>query len=394
MRNLTGVRALLACLLAGVLVLAGCGGSDEGSGDGESGSASETGSGSDGENGGGESEDQEAGGDAGSALLDEVIAGAQEEGVVRAAIASRWQPDGIAALEALISEQYGVDLTIEYTPVGAYPERAATLVSEQAAGVTPSFDVIQSADTNTMHVYDDQAQIEQVDWEQIFVEGTPGDVVLGDGRYVVVYTAHQGLMYDPAAFDEPPTSLEDLTDPEIAPEIAIHPFSTTYAPWLYLNGTEETLATFREAMDAGIIVNPMAEGFQRFTSGEVSGAVLESEFYHAALAAGVDAEWAHLDYTVEANHQVFVPEGAEHPNAAKLLIAALASPAGHELSWEQNREGNLFYPDSPEVELRDQGVDAGLEVVNFATDEQFREYFRSEEGRADIQELSSTLRGN
>src|SRR5688572_1396877 len=74
---------------------------------------------------------------ASDAFRQQVIEGARREGQVNALIQSTWTAEGLRALEQGIEREYGVRLKIHHTPVANYQQRAATLLTELEANVTP-----------------------------------------------------------------------------------------------------------------------------------------------------------------------------------------------------------------------------------------------------------------
>jgi hypothetical protein len=122
-----------------------------------------------------------------------VIDGARAEGQVNAVIQSTWTPEGLRLIEEAIQREYGVQIKINFTPVGNYPQRLGELASELGAGTTPSFDVYQSADATSLAMLQ-QDLLETVNWAPLLPQGTPPSIVQGDSRLLVVYTDHTGLM--------------------------------------------------------------------------------------------------------------------------------------------------------------------------------------------------------
>src|SRR5581483_4634279 len=149
------------------------------------------------------------------AYRQQVVDAARAEGEVNATLHTSWTPEGIQRVEDAIEREYGVRIKVNYQPIINYVQRAAELLGEAQANVTPSFDLYQSSDTTAAQLFRVGAE-EEVNWAPLLPAGTPDRMVGPGGRYVVVYSDHSGLMSDTSVIPdaEVPRSIKDLGNPK------------------------------------------------------------------------------------------------------------------------------------------------------------------------------------
>jgi iron(III) transport system substrate-binding protein len=296
----------------------------------------------------------------------QVIDGARREGEVNALIQSTWTPDGIRALEEAVEREYGVRLKINFTPVGNYPVRVASLLTELEANITPSFDLYQSSNTATMTLLDHDAP-EAVPWGALLPPGTPPGLVKADGRALAVYTGHIGAIYDPNVISEAeaPRSLKDLADPKWRGRFMLFTYTGSHALSTLVLGREEALAALRAAVRNGAVVDTYANNFTRFAAKEYPLVGMDSSYYATALRRGIPAKFIHLDYASNSEHHLSVPKRVAHPNAARLLAAVIAGPEGQRVSEETVGTGNYYYETSLEYRIAEEARAAGLPRITW-----------------------------
>jgi ABC-type Fe3+ transport system substrate-binding protein len=324
----------------------------------------------------------------------QVIEGARREGEVNALIQSTWTPDGIRQIEDAVEREYGVRLKINFTPVGNYPQRIATLASELAANTTPSFDVYQSSNANSGNMIE-QDLLQAADWAALLPQGTPPGIVQGDNRLLVVYTDHSGLMYDPNVVSEAeaPRSLRGLGNPKWRGKFMSWQYTNGYIPYVLMLGKDETLAALRAMVRNGAVTDTYANEFTRYAAKEYPLVVISASFYHTAQVRGVPAAFMHLDFANQAEHHLSVARNVAHPNAAKLLAAVLVGPEGQRLSQALLGLGSLYYPESVEFRLAEQARAANLPVFNWSNNPAAVEFSIGPEGQAIQREIDQILKG-
>jgi ABC-type Fe3+ transport system substrate-binding protein len=323
-----------------------------------------------------------------------VIEGARAEGQVNAALQSAWTPEGIRQLEDAVEREYGVRIKINFTPVQVYPQRLAELTSELAAGLTPSFDLHQTATASALRMLD-RDLLEPVDWAALLPQGTPPAIVKADNRFLVVYTDHIGLMYDPTVIPEAevPRSIKDLANPRWRGKVVLAQYPDLYTAWLIMLGREQTLAALRAAIQNGAVTDIYANQYTRFAAKEYPLAVITSSYYFTALKRGVPAAFSALDFSYNTDHYVAVPKRAAHPNAAKLLAAVLVGPAGQRIAEEQLGISNRYYEGSVENRLEQAALAAGFPSFTWWESAEVKTLVLSAEGEELSREIDRIFKG-
>src|SRR6185369_6335672 len=112
--------------------------------------------------------------------------------------------------------------------------------------------------------------LERVDWAALLPAGTPPSIIQGDGRLVVVYSDHGGLIYDPTVIPEAeaPRSFKDLANPRWRGKFMLWQYPSAYIPWVVKLGREETLAALRAAVQNGATADTFANEWTRFAARE------------------------------------------------------------------------------------------------------------------------------
>jgi len=313
--------------------------------------------------------------------LDQVVAGAKEEGKVTGTLKGI-QPKSVERLRKEIKDRYGVDLEISLSPTRTMPKDYAKAAMERKVGATPTYDVMNF---NSTQLFDDQgAVLEHVDWKPLLSKDTnPGVVLenpaLRDG--LVIYSQHIGLLYNSKKVspEEVPKKLGDLADPKWRGKVGVYSYTTSWARWAFILGKDRVLSDLRAIMKNKAIQGRFADEYNRFTLGEIDMAFIGSGHYKSAVDAGIQAAWRPLDFDEIMYFSLSLIKGAQHPNAAKLLAVYLASPEGAKFLWEENKLGNLLYPGSLEHEISEQAKKLGIPQYSQETYPGYEEYRRSKE---------------
>jgi ABC-type Fe3+ transport system substrate-binding protein len=323
-----------------------------------------------------------------------VIDGARQEGQLNVTMTSTWSPDGLRALEAEIEREFGVRVQINFTPVGSYPQRVGSLLTELAANTTPSFDLYQSSDASSLTLLQEDA-LEPTQWDALLPSGTPAGVVQGDNRLVVVSTGHIGAVYDPNVIPDAavPRSIKDLADARLRGKLMLHNYTQSYLAYVYRMGREPTFAALRAAVQSGAPADTYANGYTRFAAKEYPIVLTSSSYYHRALATGVPAKFASVDFSLETQHHLAVARRAARPNAARLLAAVLAGPEGQRIAAQYIEGANRYYESSVEYRLQEEARAAGLSAFRWTEDAQAMALLLSPEGQATQREIEGILQG-
>ena len=319
---------------------------------------------------------------------------ARAEGVVNATITSAWTPEGLRELEDAVEREFGARIRINFTPVGSYPQRVSSLLSELGANVTPSFDLYMSSDASSLTLLQHDA-LDTTSWDALLPSGTPPEVVQANGALVVVSTGHIGAIYDPTVIAEAdaPRSIRDLGDPKWRGKLMLYNYGQNYLAYMYNLGREETLAAVRGAVRNGASADTYANGYTRFAAKEFPLVTNSSSSYHRAGASNVPAAFVSLDFSFETQHHLSIARQAAHPNAARLLAAVLAGPEGQRIAAKYVESGNRYYESSSEYALEQQARAAGLSTFRWTDHPAAVDLLLSPEGQSFQTEVARVLSG-
>ncbi len=313
---------------------------------------------------------------------------------MNATLHTSWTPEGIQRLEDALEREYGVRIKINYQPIINYVQRAAELLGEAQANVTPSFDLYQSSDTTAATLFRAGAQ-EDVNWAPLLPPGTPPRMIGPGGHYVVVYTDHFGLMSDTQAIPDAdvPRSLKDLGNPKYRGKVMLFVSTNTYLPWVIRLGHDETLAALRAAVQNGAIADTFPGHLTRFAAKEYPMATTGVTFERLAEARGLPARFTPLDFSQNTDHLVLVARRAAHPNAAKLVAATLAGPEGQKIEEDVIGVSNRYYPGTREAKLEDDALAAGFPSFSWTDPPDAIDYVTTPEAEKAVQEMAQIVQG-
>jgi ABC-type Fe3+ transport system substrate-binding protein len=331
------------------------------------------------------------------APLAQVIEGAKKEGTVSVHLAPSLKQEAIRRLEKEIQGKYGVDLKINFTPMGIMPQDIAKTVMEHKAGAPPSFDLMTIAQ-DEMFPYMQAGAGQKIDWEPLAKEAdVPGGAIMGmppeleifRGYGLVYYTAHRGLMYNPKAVqpNEVPKKFSDLGNPKWEGQIGMRGVTANFMRLSYYLGADYVLNTLQAIMKNGVILDTMPNLANRFKLEEISMAYMVSEFL-GNVRRSKPAEWQSLEVSLASYFYTTLPTGALHPNAAKLVALYLAGPDGYKFMKETAGAGNILYKGNTEYDINQQDKAQGLRLDGAFTDEKLLKFMTSS---AEGQELRKKI---
>ncbi|HEY7061186.1 MAG TPA: extracellular solute-binding protein [Chloroflexota bacterium] len=324
----------------------------------------------------------------------QVIDGARAEGVVNATIQTTFTQDTIQRLEEAIEHEYGVRIQINFTPIGNYATRAAEWLGELQANTPPSYDLYQSSDTISLTLRRAGAA-EAVDWTPLLPAGTPPGMIGPNGEYLVIYTDHFGLMYDPNVVpeSEAPRSLKDLANPRWRGKFMLFNTPGTYFPLFFQLGNDAALAALKAAVQNSAGTDTLPNEFTRFAAKEYPMVLETGSFYLTAGLRGIPAKFMPLDVSSNSDHQTLVARRAVHPNAAKLLAAVLAGPEGQRIQAESTGVGARYYPDSADARMEQDARAKGFPTFAWSENPDKLDWAVSPEGEALSRQIDEVLKG-
>ncbi|MBI4322399.1 MAG: extracellular solute-binding protein [Chloroflexi bacterium] len=326
--------------------------------------------------------------------MTQLIEGAKKEAKVSTTLTDNLTEQGVQRLRKEIKEKFGVDLEIQFEPVGSYSARLPQAIAQYKAEVTPTFDLMQSNDL-LIRRYIDAAVIEKPDWGPLLAEGTPREVIMWDGYALSTQTSHIGMIFDPKVVPpaDAPKSLSDLANPRWRGKFIGLSAPSSYVSYAFVRGVDRTLSDLRAMIKNEPVIETYARALTRYSAGEYPIAMISSNYHENARQQGVSVEWRSLDMSYLSVIGVMVLKRAAHPNAAKLVAAYLASPAGHKLILEEAKNGSALHPGNPEFEKHQQDVKAGLPLFNPTQWPGAADFLLSEKGQQLEKEIAEILKG-
>ncbi|MCR1785048.1 extracellular solute-binding protein [Nocardioides carbamazepini] len=299
-------------------------------------------------------EDAEDGPDSGpayapeqSAAWKETVAAAEEEGkVVWYTVAPQASIDGLLAA----FEKEFPDIEVEARKMGP-AEMDAALEAERTSQ-TAGADVVTSVSYAT--AYDRQADGWYVDLEGPSVEsGWSGTEYISDGQ---ILSAPLGLVvvgWNTQLFPEGIDSYEDLYNPDLGDGAigVVRPDFPVFADWWSFveEHHDPDFVTEIAAQDPALFPNAVTT-----QEALVAGEIAIGTFTTATDMETLKEQGAPVDYWVPdaawtAQNLFFIPESAEHSNAAQVFVDFFASPTG-QLAAARNG-----YSPVPEVTAQTRG---------------------------------------
>ncbi len=309
-----------------------------------------------------------------SASLQALIDGARKEGKLTleydensgggSAAIKQWTP----TFNAL----YGLNIDVQYTPGGDYPQQASKITQQTQAGRPTSTDIYISSPKNVTPVVD-AGVVGPADWSWAPNIQDPR-LLEANGAAVRWYAQLPGIMYntDKLKGDAVPKTMQDLLKPQYKGLIASTPYAAQFdvlaAPVVW--GPEKTISfttAFSQQL-AGLI--RCGEG-QRVGTGEFTLFALDCGTY--------ESEWLHRqgvpvadvipsDVPMISWSYVSVPKNAPHPNAAKLWVNYLLSPAAQKILVDTKGPDNPYVPGSTTAEQMKTLEAKGVKFIDYSVD--------------------------
>jgi ABC-type Fe3+ transport system substrate-binding protein len=269
--------------------------------------------------------------------MKELVAAAEQEGELDL----NWgmnNPDMTPLIQAFNDEYPGIKVTD--TPNQDQPANASKLIQESKAGRPSSTDVYTASSGPFLAVAPGGEDVlESIDWASY--EARMEDLAEANNTAVTLFDNLPGLTYNSTQVQksELPKNIDDILQMDMP--VA----STSYAAFFNglgaIIGKQKLLKYLKEFEPAGLIG---CGDLSRLASGEFAalwiacgsgvgqmfasqGAPLES---YIVPGAAIDSPW-----------YMGVPKNASHPEAAKLWVIWMTSPAAQKLTWEREFVDNV-----------------------------------------------------
>lgn len=315
-----------------------------------------------------------------SSLEDLIEKAGQEGEIVFNTLTTRTPAKTGSNLSAALQEKFGVDISVKMTTGAPAGVMAGTVMSEMKAGIRPS------SDTLTMPLFtsselDAAGNMEDIDWAAI---GVPEVQISPSGHSVWVRTTPRTVVYNTnlVTGDDIPTRLEDLLDPKWRGKIAGPINGDSYATGVVPVLGEEAGVKWLEALynDQDLALIPIPTDIpNRVANGEFPIGFGLSANYAGLVDKGAPIANAPIEKVTGVPYYQFVLKGAEHPNAAALVIYFLCCTAEGKQAMLEEMNWGLFDTEGSEPYEIAQGGRGVIPSAEWQLNEQGRVGIRLEE---------------
>jgi iron(III) transport system substrate-binding protein len=285
-----------------------------------------------------------------------VAAAADKEGTVRV----MWGDNvlggsaGAKEIQDSMNRMFGTHLRVLYVPGDSMPQVGNQIMAEAQAKHAASSDV-WIAPTTHIGRGEKAGILLKVDWKALLPGRITDQMVEADGGAVRFVSNIAGVSYNTDLLPHPPKTLEGFLAPEFKGKIATTPYAAGFDIlatddfW----GLQKTL-DFATKLSAQVSALMRCNEGARIAAGEVEALLIDCGGDTAYPLAEKGAPVGHYlarDFLNERFFYLAVPTNAEHPNAAKVMIAWLLTPEGQAFSWRTWYEDLASNPGSHSAKL-------------------------------------------
>jgi iron(III) transport system substrate-binding protein len=283
---------------------------------------------------------------AAAASIDDLVGKAKKEGALELLAPSTLGPQGAQALGAGFNKKYGLHIKVNYSPSNNMVGDVAKVVTQEAAGAQPEWDVMVVTDAHHATLWLRKLH-QPFDYAKLGVN--PRWVQYDNGTVIManqfVYPA-----YNKTALPEKdvPKRWEDLLDPrwkggKLGMSTTTHHLARLAAgAW----GEQKTTEFVKALAKQDLVLGTMGALYTRLQTGEILAiATLTDSYINTAKKAGAPIVHAEkIEPVVSPAYNAGVPKGAAHPNTGALFAIFLTTAEGQNL-WEQNAgQTSAFIP--------------------------------------------------
>ncbi len=324
--------------------------------------------------------------------LDKIIEGAKAEGEVNVFADIPYYPE---QLRNEIKKMFGVDINIVVTS-GVMAEAGTRVRQEFEVGVTPSYDLMHLSNTQ-IALHGPSGIFEKVDWKSILTKDTNPESIIPTFNTPFTWGYASLLIYNSTkvSAQDVPKSFSELANPKWKGKIGIFTFPNLWATYIHTLGDEKGKQILRDIVKNEAVKDTYLNLQNKLLLGESWMAIMGSQYLYRIKQKDKDFPIAsqNLDF-VELNEAgTPVLARAKHPNAAKLIVIFLASPAGAKFSQEVLGYGNYLYQGSNEYEIVTEAKRKGIPILWGSRDTKLVDYQASKEFQDLVKEVNLILKG-
>ena len=323
-----------------------------------------------------------------SAEMQAVAAEANKEGVLKVV----WPGTllggarGLPIIEANMNKMFGTKVKLTHTPTGSLIQQGFQLVSEAKANAPASTD-IYIAVVNVFATLSQNNVLLPVNWPALLPGRITDQHVELGGAALKIATGSYGVTYNTKLVPNPPKTLAGWLDPAFKGKVATNPQGVAF-DYLLANDVMGK----EKALDYVKRFSPQIGGLifcteqNRVASGEFAAMMFDCGPNDALRMkeAGLPVDQILLrDHMPVTYFYGTIPKTAQHPNAAKILLAYLMTEEGQRLQWDLWRADLHLMPGSRIAERMDVAAKDGGKPL--AVDEKwFSSHPEVEANRAEV----------
>lgn len=303
-----------------------------------------------------------------SAEMKAVVAEANKEGTLKVI----WPGNllggarGLAMIEQNMNKMFGSQVKMSHTPTGSLIQLAFQIANE-AKAKTPAGTDVYIAVSNVLPMMAENNLLTKVDWQKLLPGRVTPAIVELDGGVLKLASTMYGVTYNTKLVPNPPQTLEGWLAPQFKGKIATNPQGVA----LDVLAANDIMGRDK-ALDFVKRFSPQVAGLinctdqNRVGTGEFAAMMFDCGPIDAIKMkdAGLPVDQLLLrDFTTLSYFYGLVPSNAQHPNAAKLLIAYLVTEEGQRLQWDLWRADLHLLPGSKLADRLDAAVKNGAKPV-------------------------------
>ncbi len=278
---------------------------------------------------------------------------------------------GVKQLQDAINKEFGINISITYTPGPAMPQLASRIIQEIDAGKTPTSDLVLGAETTFTQLLRAKALI-PVRWSDYFTTITP-EMQTKDGTAVHIVTLVTGIHYNTELIkpNEVPRKMADIFNPKWKGRIA---------------GTIYAAGFDRIALKRGIdAIRPVVQKTGEWAGGLIrcgeNERIASGEFVMLFLDCGKTDDRLMVEKGGPLNQVVIedaalttnwfwgLPKGVQKPNLAILFAGFVASPPGQKIIDTVAGASSHFVPGTSAYKAVKELEARGAEILTQTPDE-------------------------
>jgi iron(III) transport system substrate-binding protein len=277
------------------------------------------------------------------------VAGARQEGTLNFYTASTLKASGALQLQQAFNKQYGLNITVHYTPSASMTGDTAKVITQTATGAPPSWDLMVMTDAQVTTLATN-GMMQPFPWSKVFKGTAPSDVYFDNGALAVaaqiILPAYNTNLVKGANI---PRTWQDLLNPMFKGKIGVSSATHHWARLAQVWGIPKATAFVKQLAAQKPVLGRLGAISNDLQLGQIDvAASLASDQISQAMKAGAPIAFdTHVQPVVIAQFLAAPLKGAAHPDAARLFAEFLRSPAGQKIWIADMGEGLLSDANNP-----------------------------------------------